>query len=159
MPKSALMTEVIKQGLALETSSSVTLPAPTTGATRPTIVAHRDNLRRVIQSVDANLQSSFTQYDASSRVTKTIDREGNETAFSHVPFGVDVVKTVDPVTGTITSASAEYTTGYDNFGRTVSQTDALGRITAYAYDYLGQLARVTLPDADTTDSIPAPTLE
>lgn len=82
---------------------------------------------------DGDISISY-EYDASGRVTKYIDEEGNEFITEYDSAG-NVVKLLDAKGNTIQENT------YDELSYLVSSTDALGIETQYNYDSVGNLIK------------------
>ena len=81
---------------------------------------------RLIRTTFPDNTKEETTYDAEGRTTKTVDRAGRATLYTHDKLG-RLVKTTLP-DGTFTS------TTYDAHGQVVSTTDVNGRTTSYEFD-------------------------
>lgn len=82
---------------------------------------------------DGDISISY-EYDASGRVTKYIDEEGNKFITGYDSAG-NVVKLLDAKGNTIQENT------YDELSYLVSSTDALGIETQYNYDVVGNLIK------------------
>jgi RHS repeat-associated protein len=113
-----------------------------------------DDAGRRTTVTDALEHTSTTVYDSRGRRERVIDALNRVTRFvydeagrlietvhpdAHVPSGDDGNEANNP----------RSRTDYDALGRKIAQTDELGRSTRYAYDKLGRLIAVALPNADT----------
>ncbi|MQL61515.1 DNRLRE domain-containing protein [Streptomyces vinaceus] len=115
----------------------VTRGAPVTAETRqspaatvrPTSTVGYNAFGEKADVRDANGHVTHIAYDRAGRATST-------TLPAYTPPGA-----TDPLPGEVNSA-------YDAAGNLVSETDALGRTTSYAYDQLGNLSKVTLPASE-----------
>ncbi|PKW10641.1 RHS repeat-associated core domain-containing protein [Streptomyces sp. 1222.5] len=91
-------------------------------------------------------------YDDNGRLTTTVEPRGNATGADPAQY---TWSTAYDAAGHVRSQSNPYGTklvtySYDGDGRLSDQTDALGNTTAYEYDELGRLSKVTAPDHGTT---------
>ncbi|MFF5964736.1 DUF6531 domain-containing protein [Streptomyces collinus] len=88
-------------------------------------------------------------YDDNGRLTTTVEPRGNATGADPAQYSWS---TAYDAAGNIRSQSDPYGNKtvnytYDGDGRLSEQTDALGNKTAYEYDELGRLTKVTTPDS------------
>ena len=94
---------------------------------------------------------TMTGYDTFGEATETEDANGNVTTSGYDADGRPVAQTLPPYTppggSPITAVS---TTVYDGNGLVTSETDALGNITRYGYDQLGDQVTATAPDNSVT---------
>ena len=89
-----------------------------------------DALNRLSITTYPNQTTSTNTYDFRNNVVKATDQNGNVTL-----NGYDLAGRLTSVTrayGTSNASTTKYT--YDNAGRKVSETDALGHTTSYSYD-------------------------
>ncbi len=98
-------------------------------------------LHATINPSGAFLDTVYT-YDASGNVLTTKDSLGRITINTYDEVGRLVDVEFPQVTGD--GAPKHRKTGYDGLGRRVSETDEADVVTAYAYDFRGQLRTVTL---------------
>ena len=118
--------------LAMTTDPPVTAQAynaPVVTA-RPVIMTGYDTFGDVAETDDANGKVTTSGYDADSRPV-------SETLPPYTPPGGSPVTAVS-------------TTVYDGDGLVTSATDALGNITRYGYDQLGDQVTATAPDTSVT---------
>ncbi|MFF5340151.1 DNRLRE domain-containing protein [Streptomyces althioticus] len=123
-----------------------TRDAPVTGETRqtaattvrPTTTIGYNTFGETTDVRAPNGDVTHTEYDRAGRATST-------TLPAYTPPGA-----TSPLPG-------EVTRSYDAAGNLTSETDALGRVTTYAYDQLGNLAKVTLPAPEDGAAAPVST--
>ena len=94
-----------------------------------------DGLGNVVESKDAEANSTQFTYDKNGNVLTQTDAEGGVTSFEYDAFG-NVVKVTDPRG----NSSYNY---YDQMGRINRQVDAEGGVTQFEYDTFGQLSKKT----------------
>jgi RHS repeat-associated protein/uncharacterized repeat protein (TIGR01451 family) len=107
-----------------------------------------DDADRRTSVTNAKNETSTTAYDADGRRTSMTDAQNRTTKFVYDDAG-KLVETIHPDEGTDDGNDANnprtFTT-YDAAGRKVADTDDAGRITRFAYDKLGRLIAVFLPN-------------
>ncbi|MFE3458270.1 DNRLRE domain-containing protein [Nocardiopsis aegyptia] len=99
-------------------------------------------------------------YNAFGELTHEQDERGHTTSAVHDRLGRTVSTTLPDYTpdGSGTALTSTISTTYDNAGRIASETDPLGGTTTYAYDQLGNPARITEPPAEAGGAAPVTTL-
>ncbi len=94
---------------------------------------------------------TMTGYDTFGDVAETDDANGKVTTSGYDADGRQVSQTLPPYTPPGgTPVTAVSTTVYDGDGLVTSATDALGNVTRYGYDQLGDQVTVTAPDGSVT---------
>jgi RHS repeat-associated protein len=99
-------------------------------------------------STDAAGAVTHYTYDSYGNLASKTDPAGNETDYAYDPDGRLLTTTLASYTGSPAGSQpaaplAEETRVYDPAGRLASVTDAMGRITSYAYTDNGLTARIT----------------
>ncbi|MCF2860475.1 putative Ig domain-containing protein [Pseudoalteromonas sp. SMS1] len=150
--------QVIKEILP---SVNVTDETGVTKLETPINLYHYDEAGRLIQKVDANLNTHTFKYDESGKQTLTQDGEGNLTYHRYDAFGRKVVTTdaegkvttthydkLDRVVetgqfGVVDNVSGTYRTvnsyDYDELGNRTHERDALGGEKSYKFDVYGNV--------------------
>lgn len=118
-----------------------------------------DSAGRLRASEDANGARSYFFYDTEGQLAAQVDGTGTVTEHTRDALGrvvltrvyaagvdtvawlVDgkVVKTLDQIRPAASADDREAAVAYDDLGRVLSETDALGVVTRHAYDALGRL--------------------
>ena len=112
-----------------------------------------DNLNRVIQTTDSGGNITRKGYDSRNNVLTMVDARGNVLHREFDGLGrltriSRVLTTTGDGTGTIVG-SITTRNAWDDSSRLVSQTDANGNGTTYAYDSLNRLTSTTFADGTT----------
>ncbi len=114
-----------------------------------------DNAGRLLTTDYADGTSSGTAYDDLGRRVSSTDQADLTTLFSYDALGrlLTVTSPMGPVPiikgGAVVGTRATETYAYDELGEKVSQMDANGNVTSFAYDVKGHLIQKTLPSGDT----------
>jgi RHS repeat-associated protein len=96
-------------------------------------------------SEDDNPRSS-TEYDAAGRRIAEVDEMGRRKELKYDALGHLVAVTLpNPTTGAIDSGVLVTRYGYDELGKKLTQTDAIGRVTRWTYDTMGRELTRMLP--------------
>ena len=115
-----------------------------------------DDAGRRTTVTDALDRVTTTAYDTRGRRVAVTDPAGRTTRFVHDDAG-RLIETVHPDAadddGDDTN-NPRTRTEYDALGRKTAEIDEAGRTTRYAYDQLGRLVAVVLPDPVTGDNPP-----
>jgi RHS repeat-associated protein/uncharacterized repeat protein (TIGR01451 family) len=101
-------------------------------------------------------QTTTTQYDADGRRTAVTDAAGRTTKFVYDLAG-RLIETIHPDAGNDDGNDANNprtAVEYDKVGRKIAERDEAGRITRFAYDKVGRLVAVFLPDPATGNNPP-----
>ncbi|MET4726717.1 YD repeat-containing protein [Lysobacter enzymogenes] len=118
-----------------------------------------DSAGRLRASEDANGARSYFFYDGEGQLAAQVDGTGTVSEYTRDALGrvvltrvyatgvdtaawlVDgkVVKTLDQIRPATSADDREAAVGYDDLGRVLSETDALGVVTRHVYDALGRL--------------------
>jgi RHS repeat-associated protein len=100
-----------------------------------------DELSRIIESVDANTESTEFEYDVNGNQTKVIDGNTNETDFAFDGLN-RLVETTDALSGT---------TSYDlnDLNQNEGTTDPRSNETTYSYNAFGDITQEVSPDRGT----------
>lgn len=124
-----------------EVSRSWTRAAPGGPSIAETVVTRRDAEGRAIEETDASGNISKTEYNLGGLVTATVDANGRRTVFEYDARS-KLAKTIYP-DGTFEAIT------YDAEGNQESVTDSQGRITRYEFDALNRLTKTIFPDGST----------
>jgi RHS repeat-associated protein len=115
-----------------------------------------DAADRQISITNALNQTTTTQYDADGRRSQITDTAGRTTKFVYDLAG-RLVETVHPDEGADDGNDANNPrtfADYDKAGRKIAERDEHGRAVRFAYDKLGRLIAVFLPDPVTGNNPP-----
>lgn len=115
-----------------------------------------DNLDRLMQRTDSAGAITQFAYDSRDNLVSSRDASGNvsRAVFDGLDRIIEIVRELrDTGTGQGSIIGTVRTrTAWDDNSRQVAQTDDVGNVTAYAYDPLDRLVRVTMADGTTEDS-------
>ena len=122
-------------------------PAATRNASR-TVSYTYNGYDQKASSTDATQAVTSYTYDAYGNEASTKDAAGNVTAYTYDPDGHLLTTTLQSYTGSPTGSQGaknvtEESRAYDPAGRPASVTDAMGRVTSYAYTDDGLTASIT----------------
>ncbi|MEU9399231.1 LamG-like jellyroll fold domain-containing protein [Streptomyces sp. NPDC048242] len=122
--------------------------------TEPTVNAETADAATGTSSVNASHPVSYTGYNTYGQVTGTKDPNGNVVTTGYDPLGQQISQTLPSYTppGSSTPITPVTSTQYNTAGQITTETDALGNVTSYTYDQLGDQVDETLPGGRTTHS-------
>jgi RHS repeat-associated protein len=145
-------------------SGNVTKVTDPRGATVETLYDEQGRpWKTIYPATDENLSTQIvTEYDAIGRRVAVTDQEGKLTRYRYDALGrlVEVRQYLDQSLAASDSSFALQPSAqglvstryaYDELGNQLTQTDALGRVTAYEYDAAGRRTKRLLPK-DSTES-------
>ena len=128
--------------------------SPDTGTTTNT----QDAAGNLVATTDTKGQSTSYTYDALNRVTRIVYNPATGTQLEQVDYaydqGANGIGRLTSITETSAAAAVLQTTtyGYDQHGRALSETRAIGGqtyTTAYAFDAAGRMTGMTYPSGRT----------
>jgi RHS repeat-associated protein len=106
-----------------------------------------DKQGRQVWMLDAKGRLSESKYNDKGEMVESWSSDGTIYQYNAVTDALVVLQAGDPTRRQVNS------TTYDEAGRKVSQTDALGRVTKFVYDKVGRLVETIAPDlTPTTDT-------
>ncbi|WP_380168902.1 DUF6531 domain-containing protein [Jannaschia sp. R86511] len=95
-----------------------------------------DQVGNLITTTDPKQSRTYTTFDYSDRLVRTVDGLGNEVIYDYDANGNQV---------SVTDAAGTTSTTYDADNRPTETTDALQRVTTFTYDPVGQVTQQTSP--------------
>ncbi|MGI5518426.1 LamG-like jellyroll fold domain-containing protein [Streptomyces sp. CA-106131] len=136
------------------TSSSYDEAGNPSVVTQPTVNAETVDAAAGTSSVSVSHPVIYSGYNTYGEVAEVKDADGNVTETGYDPLGQQVSQTLPSYTppGSSTAITPVTSTQYNTGGQITTETDALGNVTSYTYDQLGDQVDETLPGARTTHS-------
>ncbi len=136
---------------------------------RPTSTFAYDAGDNLVASADPLGRTTYFGYDPAGQLTAVVDPAGGVARFAYDGLG-RLVASADPLGRVATSKydargrlvrsvdARGYATqyAYDKVGNLKSVTDPLNRVVTYDYDDADRLIKLTMPDPDGGDPLPAP---
>ena len=143
---SGYLTGISRNGQTLAVSQAFYGPSTVTTSNGRAVIFYYDANYRISQMVLPGGRNVYYSYDAAGNLATVTDLRGGVTSYTY-DSSHDLLTVVDPRGHTVV------TNVYGDYGRLVSQTDALGNTTTYSLlaPYCGQICFLSYWTLTTTD--------